>query len=197
MEDHPLTRELAGREQELGSVGWGELAREDQVGQPLLRVAGKVVAAVRGNRVQLCVDLNRWQAGPASFPIFWMNVVDFAHRVSPGWTVLRTGQPVQVPPQTHVLGSPSASFWSLTPEGRFLPHSVGAYRLQGSDRESPLYVNLLDERESDTAGVSRDLDWDPGAAAGRVPRRRDLSAAAAWSALVFLVLAWLLQLRAE
>jgi len=198
VQDHPLTRELPERGKELGSVGWGELPKEVRGGQPLIRVGGTVVAAVNGKEIHLCVDLNRWQAGPASFPIFWMNVVDFAHRSLPGLTVIRAGQPVQIlPHSTLVSPVPAGSLSTLTPEGIFMPYTVGAYGVRNNGLEGSLYVNLLDERESDTAGRSRDLDWDPGESAGRVFQRQDLGGLAAWSALVFLVLAWLLQLRPE
>jgi hypothetical protein len=57
--------------------------------------------------------------------------------------------------------------------------------------------NLLDERESDTAGIRRDLDWDPASPTGREPRRTGYGGMAAGAALGLLLLAWLMQLRGE
>jgi hypothetical protein len=195
--DHPLTRELQSRGKELGSVGWGELPPEERRGQPLWTVDGKVVAAVRGKEIHLCVDLNRWQAGPPSFPIFWMNVVEFARQAAPGWTVVRAGRPVPLAPPTAVASAPPGAMWTLTPDGTFVAYTAGTYRLQGTEQDVSLTVNLLDERESDTAGKSQELAWDPGSPAGRALQRQDLGGISAWMALAFLVLAWLLQLRPE
>lgn len=56
-------------------------------------------------------------------------------------------------------------------------------------------ANLLDERESDTAGIRRDLDWDPGSPKGREPKRHGYGGVLAGAALAFVLLAWLMQLR--
>jgi hypothetical protein len=195
---HPLMHDLERRGPEFLSSGLGELAPADRAGTPLITVGGKVAAAVRGKEVHLCIDLNRWQAGPVSFPIFWVNVVDVARKSASGWTVLRTGRPVLLFPNSTVESGPAGAIPPvLTPEGTFTAFTVGDYRLKTSDGDRTLHINLLDERESDTAGTTRDLAWNPGDLAGRALQRKDLSGLGAGCALVFLVLAWLLQLRPE
>lgn len=67
----------------------------------------------------------------------------------------------------------------------------------GASKLTPAPTNLLDERESDTAGIRRDLDWDPGAPTGREPKRTGYGGPAAGAALGLLLLAWLMQLRGE
>lgn len=147
VEKHPLTADLEARVNELSGLTWGEVPA---LGKPLIRVGDKVAAALQGKELHVCVDVNQWQKGLKSFPIFWVNVVDFAQGAASGLTV--------------VHGGPKA--------------------------------NLLDERESDTAGKSQELSLPPATAARNLVRA-DLSGGAAWSALFFLVLAWLLQLRPD
>ncbi len=195
--DHPLMHDLGRRGPEFVSSGLGELAPADRAGTPLITVGGKVAAAVRGKDVHVCIDLNRWQAGLASFPIFWVNVLDAARKGAAGLEVIRAGRTVALPPGSSVLSAPPGAPGELGADGLWTPFTVGDHRLKMSDGDKTVRVNLLDERESDTAGKSRTLAWDPGAPAGREFLRRDRSPAAAWSALVFLVLAWLLQLRPE
>jgi hypothetical protein len=74
---------------------------------------------------------------------------------------------------------------------------AGSYRLSDAGDYKHLVVNLLDERESDTAGKEQPLSWNPSAPPSRTPLRADWSGSAAWCALAFLLLAWLLQLRPE
>ncbi len=119
-------------------------------------------------------------------------MVDFAHQAKPGLTIIRSGERVQLPPGSSVTGGPPGLERGLSPEGVFVGHMVGAYSLSGK----PLVVNLLDERESDTAGKSQELAWTPSTSA-RSPIRQDWAGRAAGSSLVFLLLAWLLQLRPE
>ena len=191
---HELMHDLEKRGKELVL---GELPVAERAGEPLITVEGKVAATFRKNEIHLCVDLDQWQRMD-SFPIFWVNVVDVAHKAARGWTIIRTGQPVQLTPNSRVDEGPIGAIRELTPEGKFVAYSVGAYRYHPSnDDPKRLVVNLLDERESDTAGETRDLAWDPGSASAQVLQRQDLGGWAAWSALVFLVLAWLLQLRPE
>ncbi|MBV8880175.1 MAG: BatA domain-containing protein [Planctomycetaceae bacterium] len=189
---HPLLLDLDKRGSEMI---FGELPAADRAGTALIRVGGKVAAAIRGKDVHLCIDLNAWQAMP-SFPIFWVNVVDEAQKAARGLTVIRAGRPVRLIPNAVVEEAPAGAIRELTPEGVFVAYTAGAYRVKASGESKSLYVNLLDERESDTAGVSRDLNWDAGAAA-QVRQRQDLAGPAAWAALIFLLLAWLLQLRPE
>lgn len=67
----------------------------------------------------------------------------------------------------------------------------------GASKLTVVRASLLDERESDTAGIRRDLEWDPGAPTGREPRRHGYGGVAAGAALALLLLAWLMQLRGE
>jgi len=175
----------------------GELPAAERAGEPLITVDGKVAAALRKNEIHLSIDLNQWQKMD-SFPIFWVNVVDVAHKAARGLTIIRAGQPVQLPPNSVVDEGPVGAIRDLAPDGRFVAYTVGDYRCRSAaDDSKRLVVNLLDERESDTAGETRDLAWDPGVVSSRVLERQDLGTWAAWSALVFIVLAWLLQLRPE
>ena len=193
IEDHALTADLQPRVNELSGLTWGEVPA---LGKPLIRVGGKVVAALQGRELHVGVDVNLWQKGLASFPIFWVNVLDFAHQATPGLTIIRSGEQVQVPPGSFVPTGPPGIERDLTPEGRFIGYMTGSYRLSDLGGYKQLVVNLLDERESDTAGKSQDLQLTASTAPqGRM--RADLSGSAAWCALAFLVLAWLLQVRPE
>jgi len=194
LEEHPLTAGLETRLKELSSLTFGEVPAG---GRPLIRVGGKVAAALQGNLLHICIDLNQWQQGLASFPIFWVNVLDFAHKGSSGLSIIRSGERVQLAPGSLVSNGPPGLERSLTPEGDFIGYMAGWYRLSGPDGYKHLVVNLLDERESDTAGKEQPLTWNPSAASARTLVRADWSGAAAWCALAFLLLAWLLQLRPE
>jgi len=191
---HELMHDLEKRGKEMRL---GELPAAERAGEPLITVDGKRAAVLRKNEIHLCADLIEWQKMP-SFPIFWVNVVDAAHKAARGLTIIRAGQPVQLAPNSRVEEGPVGAIQELTPEGRFVAYSVGAYRVRpANDEPKRLVVNLLDERESDSAGETRDLSWDPGSTSDRVLERQDLAGGAAWLALAFLVLAWLLQLRPE
>jgi hypothetical protein len=190
---HELMHDLEKRGKELVV---GELPAAARAGEPLIRVGGKVAATLRNHEIHISVDLNQWQAMP-SFPIFWVNVIDFAQKANRGLTVIRTGRPVQLTPNSRIVEGPVGAVPELTRDGIFVAYRVGPYRLRQPDGDKQLYVNLLDERESDTAGKTQDLAWDPGAPSAKVLLRQDLSGWAAWSALAFLLLAWLLQLRPE
>lgn len=194
--EHPLMHDLGKRGREWERI-LGELPPASRAGQALIRVGGKVAAAVKGNDVHVCVDLHSWQGLP-SFPIFWVNAVDVAQKTARGLTIIRSGQAVQLPPNSALTGEPQGALRELRPDGLFVAHTVGEYRLAPvGDGYKQLVVNLLDERESRWGTESRGLTWTPGAASVREPRRHDLGGAAAWSALAFLLLAWLLQLRPE
>jgi hypothetical protein len=190
---HELMHDLEKRGKEMVL---GELPAAERAGKPLITVDGKVAATLRKNEIHFCIDLNQWQAMP-SFPIFWVNVIDFAQKATRGLTVIRTGRPIQLTPNSCIDESPVGAIRQLTREGVFVAYTVGPYRLQQPDGFKHLYVNLLDERESDTAGKTQDLAWDPGEVSAKVLERQDLTGWAAWSALAFLVLAWLLQLRPD
>jgi hypothetical protein len=190
---HELMHDLEKRGRELVL---GELPAAERAGEPLITVGGRVAAVLRKNELHLCVDLNQWQGMP-SFPIFWVNVVDAAQKASRGLVVIRTGRPIQLTPNSLVDEVPAGAIRELTGEGMFVAFTVGAYRLRLAGGDKHIYVNLLDERESDTAGQTRDLAWDSAGPATRVFQRQDLTAWAAWSALGLLVLAWLLQVRPE
>jgi hypothetical protein len=157
---------------------------------------GKPVGVLRGNVLHLCIDLNPkgWASTP-SFPIFWKNVVDFASRGARSFAVVRTGHPTAV--SGEVSRAPTGALWSLSPSGRFLAYTRGGYAVRTADGERAVEANLLDARESDTAGVTRPLDWDPAAPGGREFARRGLAGGAAALALIFLVLAWVLQRRSD
>jgi hypothetical protein len=194
LEEHPLLADLQPRLRELSSLTWGEVPAG---GKALIRVGGKTSAALQGNLLHVCVDLNQWQNGLASFPIFWVNALDFAHKGAPGLTIIRSGERVQLAPGSFVPNGPPGVERSLTPEGVFIGYMAGSYRLSDAGDYKHLVVNLLDERESDTAGKEQPLSWNPSAPLSRTPLRADWSGSAAWCALAFLLLAWLLQLRPE
>lgn len=192
VERHPLTADLEGRT-ELAGLTWGEVPA---LGTPLIRVGGKVAMALQGRELHVSVDINQWQQRLTSFPVFWVNVLDFAHQATPGLTIIRSGEKVQLPAGSKVAAGPPGLDCSLTPEGQFIGYMAGTYRLSAGGDDKRLVVNLLDERESDTAGKSQELNLAPSNAA-RVLVRQDWSGSAAWCALAFLLLAWLLQLRPE
>jgi hypothetical protein len=175
---HPLTAGL--REKELARAGVGELPQEARDGEPLVWAGSQRVAVLQGRVLHLSIDLHSsgWPSTP-SFPIFWKNVVDFAGRGGASFVIAKTGHPLAIP------------------GGEFLEYSLGEFVVKTPEGDRRVVTNLLDERESDTAGTSRPLDWNPSDPAGREPARRDLSAVAAAAALGFVVLGWLLQRRAD
>jgi hypothetical protein len=65
----------------------------------------------------------------------------------------------------------------------------------GASRLTGVPSNLLDERESDTAGIRRDLEWDPASPQGREPKRHGYGGVLAAAALALVLLAWLMQVR--
>ena len=194
MTTHPLTADLEQRGKELVL---GELPPGDRGGEPLIRVDGKVAAALRGRELRLCIDVNQWGKSLASLPIFCANVVDFARSGASGFAVLRTGRPLLLPPGTTLQKAPEGVPADLSPDGLLIAHTVGDYALQTPAGPRTLRANLLDERESDTAGVDRPLEWDPAQPAGRIPKRDDFGGWAAGAALLLLLLAWIMQLRTE
>lgn len=191
---HPLVAAL--RPAELGSGGVGELPLEARAGEALLVADGKRVGVLRDGVLHLSIDLNPrgWPSTP-SFPIFWKNVVDFAGKGASSFAVVRTGRPHAVPGE--VTRAPDGALWRLSPVGEFLAYTRGEYVLRTAEGEKRVEANLLDARESDAAGMTRALDWDPGAPAGREFARRGLGGWAAALALLFVALAWLMQRRAE
>jgi hypothetical protein len=197
VEGHPLTAGLSDRGAELGEAGVGELPAAYRRGQAIFLAEGVAVGVVRDGEVHLGFDMDPnegWPAGRPSFPIFWANVIDFAREGAAGWTVFRTGRPVELPAEARVV-DPSGR--ASGPTRVFLAHTVGEYRLRGAEGERPVRTCLLDGRESDVAGTSRALDWDPGDPAEREPRRRSLGGLLSGAALAFVLLAWLLQRRGE
>jgi hypothetical protein len=191
---HPLTADLEQRGKELVL---GELPPGERGGEPLIRVDGKVAAALKGRELRLCIDVNQWGKSLESLPIFCANVVDFARGGASGFAVLRTGRPLQFPPGTTLQKAPQGALSALSSDGLFIAHTVGDYALQTPAGPRTVRANLLDEGESDTAGVNRPLDWDPAKPAGRIPKRDDFGGWAAGVALALLLLAWIMQLRTE
>lgn len=193
---HPLTADLEKRTQELSSVV-GELGPADQAGQPLLKVAGKPAATLQGRDLRLAVDVNEWGRGLPSLPIFFANVVDFARSGTSGFQVPKTGEPLLFPPGSKIVTAPEGAVASISPEGWLVAHTAGEYRLETPGGPRSIRMNLLDARESDTAGQSHPLDWDPASPRGRQRVRQSWAGPAAGAALAFLLLAWLMQLRTE
>jgi hypothetical protein len=191
---HPLTADLEQRGAELPL---GELPPGERGGEALIRVDGRTAAALRGKELRLSVDVNAWGKSLPSLPIFWANVVDVARAGASGFAVLRTGQPFQLPPGWSLQQAPEGVKPSLSPEGAFVAHIVGAYGFRTPGGPKTLRANLLEERESDTAGEARALDWDPARPAGRQPRRNGYAGAAAGLSLALLLIAWIMQLRME
>jgi hypothetical protein len=191
---HPLMADLEGRGKELPL---GELPAGERGGEPLIKVDGKVAAALRGRELRMSVDVNAWGKSLPSLPIFCANLVDVARAGASGFAVLRTGRPFLLPPGWTLQQAPEGVQPSLLPDGSFVPHTVGDYGFQTPAGPRKLRANLLDERESDTAGEARALDWDPARPLGRVPVRNGFSGAAAGVALALLALAWIMQLRGE
>jgi hypothetical protein len=164
---------------------------------PLITVGGQVAAAIKGREVHLAIDVHKWQQGLASFPIFWVNVLDYAARGASGLRVARTGRPLQLPPASLRSRPTGEGQYTIGPDDAFLSWWVGSYQVGLPDGNPPLRANLLDERESDTAGETRPLAWAPSPPAANERLSRGWAGPLAWSALIFLVLAWLLQLRPE
>jgi hypothetical protein len=191
---HPLTADLEQRGAELPL---GELPAGERGGEPLLRVGGKLAAALRGKELRLSVDVHEWGKGLHSLPIFFANAVDLARADASGFAVLRSGHPFLLPPGCSLQKAPEGVKPSTSPDGRFVAHTVGDYVFQTPAGPRTLRANLLDERESDTAGESRALDWDPARPAGRVPKRESFAGAAAGLSLALLLVAWIMQLRGE
>jgi len=193
---HPLTEGLTGRGVELGEGGVGELPPAYREGRALFRAGGVLVGVHRGREVHLSFNMEPNEGWPAraSFPIFWANVVDFAREGAGGWIVFRTGRPVELPAESRILGPAGEE---SGPSRIFLGHAVGEYRLRNAGGEQAVTTCLLDDLESDVAGMSKPLDWDPGDPAEREPLRRALAGPFAGGALLFILLAWLLQRRVE
>jgi hypothetical protein len=194
---HPLMADLDKRGAELVSADLGTLPASAQGGLPLITVGGQVAAAIKGREVHLAIDVHKWQQGLASFPIFWVNVLDYAARGASGLRIARTGRPLQLPPASLRSRPKGGSQYTIGPDDSFLSWWVGDYEVGLPEGNPPLRANLLDERESDTAGETRPLTWTPSATAQDERQPRGWAGPLAWSAVVFLVLAWLLQLRPE
>ncbi len=177
---HPLTAGLEARAEEIGMAGVGELPQTYREGEPLLSAGGRRIAAIRGPEVHVAVDLAPGALpSTPSFPIFWANVIDFARKGTAGLAVVRTGKPFE-----HAGGT-------------FLGHELGEFALRLPGGERRIRTSLLDPRESDTAGLERPLDWNPGERAGREPLRRALGGWAAAAALACALAAWMIQRRGE
>ena len=193
---HPLTADLDKRAAELAQI-LGELPPGDRGGTTLITVGGKVSAALRGKELRIAADLNRWGQSLPSLPIFCANAVDVARSGGSGFAILRTGRPLLLPSGSSLQKKPDGAVALLLPDGSLLAHTVGDYGIQTPAGPKSVRANLLDERESDTAGQAKPLDWDPGAPASREARRRGLAGIAAGVSLAFLVLAWVMQMRTE
>lgn len=194
---HPLMSDLDKRAAELASADLGALPPSEQGGLPLITVGGQVAASIKGRDVHLAIDVNKWQQGLVSFPIFWVNVLDYARQGAIGWVVARAGHPVQLPLRTDRTRAPVGASYTMGADGTFIAWTVGDYPLALPEGPARIRVNLLDERESDTAGETRPLAWNPAAPAVNERLHRSWAGSLAWAALGFLVLAWLLQLRPE
>ncbi len=193
---HPLTADLDKRAAELAQV-FGELPPGERGGTPLITVGGKVAAALKGKELRIAADLNRWGQSLPSLPIFCANAVDLARSGASGFSILRTGRPLLLPPGSSLRKKPDGAFALLLPDGSLLAHTVGEYGLETPAGPKSVRANLLDERESDTAGQAKALDWDPGAPTARQARRHGFAGVAAGVSLVFLLAAWLMQTRME
>lgn len=189
--EHPLTRHL--RAEEIGSAAASELAAPAGA-EKLFFADGRLVGALWDDTIRFSFELTqgRWSDTP-SFPIFWTNVIDYARRASGSFVVARTGRSVGLPVEVTQVDGPEGGAWSLSPSRSFTAWTVGEFRLRAPGGERPIRVNLLDERESDTAGEERPLEGDPADPARRTLQPRRLAGSAAVLALVFLVAAWLLQ----
>jgi len=191
---HPLTADLEVRAKELPL---GELPPGERGGEPLIKVGGKVAAALKGQEVRMAVDVHAWGKSLPSLPIFCANLVEVARGGTSGFSVLRTGRPFLLPPGSSVVKAPPGVQFSLSLEGQFVAHMVGEVEVRTPAGTRTLRANLLDERESDTAGEARALDWDPSRPQGRVPKREGFAGVAAGVSLALLLLAWTMQLRTE
>jgi hypothetical protein len=193
---HPLTADLDKRAVELAQV-LGELPPGDRAGTPLITVGGKVAAALKGKELRIAVDLNLWGQSLPSLPIFCANAVDVARSGASGFSILRTGRPLLLPPGSSLRKKPVGAIALLSPDGSLDAHTVGEYGLETPAGPKSIRANLLDERESDTAGQAKALDGDPWAPTAREARRRGFAGIAAGISLAFLLLAWLMQMRTE
>jgi hypothetical protein len=195
---HPLTAGLEERASELGRVG--ELPPEARGGEALIVVGDRRVAVATPGEVHLSIGLDPkagWPAFP-SFPIFWANVLDLARKEGGAFAVVRTGRPFPLPVDRTGVGAPASDAdWTLSERGEFLAHTAGEYVLRRPGGERRFLANLLDARESDTAGATRDSGWNPDAAEGREPERRRLGGWLAAAALAALALAWAVQRRGD
>ncbi|MBI2900266.1 MAG: VWA domain-containing protein [Planctomycetes bacterium] len=188
---HPLTRDL--RVEHFSSAG----AREVRGGTPLAWADGRCVAAVRDRSIVLAFDLTPscWPS-EWSFVLFWTNVVDFA-RTGGAWRALRAGEPARLPADTtDVEGPPRNALFSFDRDGReLLAYDAGTYRARTPSGGVELAVNLLDARESDTAGVDRTGAADGGRAPS--PARLPIGFHACVAASLLVFLSWLLELRSR
>src|SRR5204862_2009613 len=151
---HPLTADLEQRGAELPL---GELPAGERGGDPLIVVGGKMAAALRGKELRLAIDVHEWGKGLHSLPIFFANVVDVARAEASGFGVVRTGRPFLLPPGWALQQAPEGAKASWSADGPFVAHIVGDYGFQTPAGPRTLRANLLDERESDTAGEARAL----------------------------------------
>ena len=170
----------------------GELPAEFRGGEALITAGGKSVAVLRGREIHLCVELlpDGWPKSPR-FPIFWANVVDFSRKGAATFATVRTGRPFALPGDAVSVSPGGAA------TGEFVAATAGRYEIRTPQGSRWVEACLLDERESDTAGQTLALAWNPAAAAGREPVRRPLGGWAAGFALSFVALAWLLERRPD
>ena len=149
--------------------------------EPLFYADGRLVGAIWDGVIHLSFELSPggWAETP-SFPIFWANVVDRARGAAATFTYARAGRPFALP------GGKS-----------FLSPTLGEFGIELPGGTRQLYVNLLDARESDTAGETRSSGWNPGDPKGRKWQASSHAGWLAWLALAFLLVAWAIQSRGD
>jgi len=208
---HPFMRHVSG----LDDV---QIARATRLSLPaqytcLVEAAGQPLIAAAGgpgrSRLLLAFEPEKssWPL-KASFPVFWLNVVDNARPGRPaagGFSFVHTGQVVSLRARDRgalrVSGPTTRFELTPTPEGlvTFTPQFVGLYRCEGATTES-IAANLLDPAESDTRGNRtvpdpQDMAQALSAPAAVKQTRTDLSPWLLLASVVFLGMFWLTQRR--
>jgi hypothetical protein len=121
-----------------------------------------------------------------------------ARKTGGTFAAARTGRPFALPSDATGVEPPDGRAWWSLSEGReLLAHTAGDYVVRRPGGERRLPVGLLDAAESDTAGATREPDWNPASPGGREPERSRLGGWLAGAALGALLLAWFLQKRGD